>query len=390
MAERQPGRRRKKRDDGPVEKPTDEETAIGKHLRFNLATKTSNFMGHKVEYFTGSKAVDLMLDSKWATGKGNTEILFTTRSSVVHYLDRLLHKGMFHRALKVVKKNKKEEKKEKEGKKEEKTEKDVKKGETKSKKEKGDKKEIKEKPEKEITEKDEGSPKSKKNKEGKRKIKLEHTEDQVFRDGNDAYVWIYDPIKPMYYVYGLLLVVGAIAVCLFPLWPPWMRAGTYYLSLGGAGLVGTVVVLAIIRLILFVLLWSGSMGRIHLWIFPNLLADVGILDSFQPFYECNAKKPDTDSTKEKTLAEGEEEEEKAKMDEEEKAEEEAQDAEEVLAPSVEAGEDVEEDKIDEDDEDDDEKVEEDGSGSSSNPDNREEFEIIEPEDISATSEETES
>ncbi|XP_038078797.1 translocation protein SEC62-like [Patiria miniata] len=383
MAERQ-SRRRKKRDDGQAEKPTDEETAVGKHLRFNLATKTSNFMGHKVEYFTGSKAVDLMLDSKWASGKGSIEILFTDRSSVVQYLEKLLHKGMFHRALKVVKKSKKDEKKDKEGKKEEKTEKEVKKGEAKAKKEKGEKKESKEKSEKETTEKEEGTPKAKKSKEVKRKIKLEPTEDQVFRDGNDAYVWIYDPVKPMYYVYGLLLVVGAITVCLFPLWPPWMRAGTYYVSLGGAGVVGSVLALAIVRFILFVLLWSGTMGRIHLWIFPNLLADVGILESFQPAYEYTVNKRSAESTNDETT-EGKDGEEQTKGEEEGMAEGAGQDAEEVK----EAGND-EEDEQNDDDDDDNENEEEDGSGSSSNQENREEFEIIEPEDISAASQEAES
>ena len=37
---------------------------------------------------SGSKAVDYLLDSKWASGKGGTEILFTDRVSVETYLDR--------------------------------------------------------------------------------------------------------------------------------------------------------------------------------------------------------------------------------------------------------------------------------------------------------------
>lgn len=57
----------------------------------------------------------------------------------------------------------------------------------------------------------------------KRKIRLDMHPDQVFVDGPEAYVWIYDPIPAYYWLFGALLVVGAIVVCLFPLWPPILR-----------------------------------------------------------------------------------------------------------------------------------------------------------------------
>lgn len=47
--------------------------------------------------------------------------------------------------------------------------------------------------------------------------------DQRFVDGLDAYVWIYDPIPFYYWIFGTLLVLGAIGMCLFPLWPPSVR-----------------------------------------------------------------------------------------------------------------------------------------------------------------------
>ena len=47
--------------------------------------------------------------------------------------------------------------------------------------------------------------------------------DQLFVDGLDAYVWIYDPIPVYYWFFGTLLVLAAIAICLFPLWPPSVR-----------------------------------------------------------------------------------------------------------------------------------------------------------------------
>ncbi|XP_030834879.1 translocation protein SEC62-like [Strongylocentrotus purpuratus] len=199
MAERQ-SRRRKKRDDGQARNQP-MRNCRRQTSSLHLATKTSNFMGHKVEYFTGSKAVDLMLDSKWASGKGSTEILFTDRRQWCSTW-------------------------------------------------------------KSYCRKEEGTPKAKKSKEVKRKIKLEPTEDQVFRDGNDAYVWIYDPLS---------------------------QCTTSMAAVGSS--------------ILFVLLWSGTMGRIHLWIFQIFwpMSDPRI---FQPAYEYTVNKRSAESTDDKPLKEG--------------------------------------------------------------------------------------
>lgn len=61
----------------------------------------------------------------------------------------------------------------------------------------------------------------------KRKIRLDMHNEQLFVDGMDAYVWIYDPIPFHYWIIGALLVLGAIGVCLFPLWPPSVRLGMF-------------------------------------------------------------------------------------------------------------------------------------------------------------------
>jgi translocation protein SEC62 len=47
--------------------------------------------------------------------------------------------------------------------------------------------------------------------------------DQLFVDGLDAYVWIYDPIPVHYWLFGTLLVLGTILICMFPLWPSSVR-----------------------------------------------------------------------------------------------------------------------------------------------------------------------
>ncbi|KAK7944718.1 hypothetical protein WMY93_000446 [Mugilogobius chulae] len=167
MAER---RRHKKRVQEVCE-PTKEEKAVAKYLRFNCPTKSTNMMGHRVDYFIASKAVDCLMDSKWAKAKKGEEAVFTTRESVVDYCNRLLKMQFFHRALKVMKKKpEKEVKKEKE--------KEKLKGDSSKEEEKKSKKDKKSQPddkkekdkEKEKTDDSPGTPKKKK--ETKRSLSL--------------------------------------------------------------------------------------------------------------------------------------------------------------------------------------------------------------------------
>ncbi|XP_028282696.1 translocation protein SEC62 [Parambassis ranga] len=289
MAER---RRHKKRIQ-EVSEPTKEEKAVAKYLRFNCPTKSTNMMGHRVDYFVALKAVDCLLDSKWAKAKKGEEALFTTRESVVDYCNRLLKKQFFHRALKVMKKKpEKDTKKEKEKAKGDSSKEEEKKG----KKEKEKKKE----PEAAETKKEKsddspGTPKKKK--EVKKKFKLEPHEDQLFLDGNEVYVWIYDPVHFKTFAMGLILVIAVIAATLFPLWPAEMRVGVYYLSVAAGCFVASILLLAVARCILFLIIWLVTGGRHHFWFLPNLTADVGFIDSFRPLYTHEYKGPRTSDKK---------------------------------------------------------------------------------------------
>ncbi|XP_068196454.1 translocation protein SEC62 [Antennarius striatus] len=288
MAER---RRHKKRIQ-EVNEPTKEEKAVAKYLRFNCPTKSTNMMGHRVDYFIASKAVDCMLDSKWAKAKKGEEALFTTRESVVDYCNRLLKKQFFHRALKVMKKKpEKDTKKEKE--KEDKKDKEKAKTDSTKDEEKKGKKEKEKKKESDVSEskkeKNDDSPKKKK--EAKRKFKLEPHEDQLFLDGNEVYVWIYDPVHLKTFAMGLILVIAVIAATLFPLWPAEMRVGVYYLSVAAGCFVASILLLAVARCILFLIIWLVTGGRHHFWFLPNLTADVGFIDSFRPLYTHEYKGP---------------------------------------------------------------------------------------------------
>ncbi|XP_050992591.1 translocation protein SEC62 [Labeo rohita] len=330
MAER---RRHKKRIQ-EVSEPTKEEKAVAKYLRFNSPTKSTNMMGHRVDYFVASKAVDCLLDSKWAKAKKGEEALFTTRESVVDYCNRLLKKQFFHRALKVMKKKpEKDVKKEKEKEKEKDKEKEKTKSDSGKEEEKKGKKDKDKKKDSEAVdtkkEKNDDSPGSpKKKKDVKKKFKLEPHEDQLFLDGNEVYFWIYDPVHFKTFAMGLILVIAVIAATLFPLWPAEMRVGVYYLSVAAGCFVASILLLAVARCILFLIIWLVTGGRHHFWFLPNLTADVGFIDSFRPLYTHEYKGPRSSSKKsssEKSDSKGADSSKAQKSDSEDKSDSEKKD-----------------------------------------------------------------
>jgi translocation protein SEC62 len=279
-----------KEGDEETEKASKEEFKVAKWIRKNVPVKKTKFLNHNVEYFTSAKgknwchdshlhvhvisdrsrflfilALDALMSSKFAQGDG---CLFPTRQSAVDYLDIMLTHKFFHRAKKVpvseleLKGRTKEKTKEQD--KEIKTkETDAESSHAENKQEKVDK-----------------APEKK-----KRKIRLEMHPQQIFVDGHEAYVWIYDPIPMHYWIFGALVVIGAIVICLFPLWPPQLRTGVYYLSMTAAGFLVFLLALVVVRFILFCIIWIATGGKHHFWFLPNLTEDVGFIDSFKPLYK---------------------------------------------------------------------------------------------------------
>ena len=109
--------------------------------------------------------------------------------------------------------------------------------------------------------------------------------DQIFVDSSDAYVWLYDPVGWFYWAGGTAIVLGTIAICLFPLWPPMMRTGVHYLSMGAAGFLLLIMGIGVLKYLLFALLFALSAGKLSFWLFPNLTEDVGFIESFMPIYD---------------------------------------------------------------------------------------------------------
>jgi translocation protein SEC62 len=262
----------KQQSDEDYKKLTKDEEAIAKYLKFNCPTRKATLMGMKVDYFIASKAIDSLMSSKWATGLKNEPILFQNRDSCKHFLQELLNKELFHRSVKVYKES---------------TEITTTKNETTT-------PENTPKPRKRKVE----APIDDKSDKSKRKFKLEMHEDQLFLDSADPYVWIYDPATTKSILVGSLLVIGAIGVCLFPLWPSIVREGVYYLSLAGAGFLGLILSLAVLKYILFALIWVVTLGSVQFWLLPNLTEDVGFFESFMPFYKLKKSSSSKNAIKE--------------------------------------------------------------------------------------------
>jgi len=58
------------------------------------------------------------------------------------------------------------------------------------------------------------------------------------------------------------------------------------------------IALGLLKYVIFGILFLVTMGKLKLWIFPNLTEDVGFFESFVPMYEMTwtgSKKKDKDS-----------------------------------------------------------------------------------------------
>ncbi|CAE6344433.1 unnamed protein product [Rhizoctonia solani] len=105
---------------------------------------------------------------------------------------------------------------------------------------------------------------------------------------DEYYVWLYEGSQLTTYVGGAVMVAIIFAGVLFPLWPSSMRLGVWYLSIGVLGLIGLFFVIAILRLIFYII--TVVVASPGIWIFPQLFADVGFVESFIPLWEWDIPK----------------------------------------------------------------------------------------------------
>ncbi|CAF3457825.1 unnamed protein product [Rotaria sp. Silwood1] len=298
---RKKSRRRRSTDDAPELTPI--EKSIAKYLRFQCPTKKGILMGMQVVYFNGTKAVECLTESKWSsitakalagetTKDSKHPICFSSKHDAM--LRKFLDNEMFRRVIKVYKEEKSSS---------DQTSSNVA-GDTSQSNTPRAVRQRKPKStttvESSTTTKDDDS--KEKDKTKKKKFKFELHDEQTFIDStNEFYVWIYSPTTIKQYIMGGLLVIGCIAVCLFPLWPAEVRTGVYYLSMVLASLLGLLLSLAVIKYIIFAGVWLLTMGKIKFWLLPNLTEDVGFIESFIPLYilDVTTKKTSNKTDEEK-------------------------------------------------------------------------------------------
>lgn len=104
----------------------------------------------------------------------------------------------------------------------------------------------------------------------------------------EYYAWFYEGSQWTTYAGGVLMIIILLAGVMFPLWPPTMRLGVWYLSIGMLGLIGLFFAIAIVRLIFYII--TVVVASPGIWIFPQLFADVGFVDSFIPLWEWDLPK----------------------------------------------------------------------------------------------------
>ena len=95
-------KRLRKKDEkmNPKDPMSNDQKAVAKWLRRNVPTKKTKFMhSHIVEYFTGSVAVDMLMEnSPWAKKNvkdPENQLFFEFREHCVDFLDELLKHKMF-------------------------------------------------------------------------------------------------------------------------------------------------------------------------------------------------------------------------------------------------------------------------------------------------------
>lgn len=116
---------------------------------------------------------------------------------------------------------------------------------------------------------------------------------EVIREQNFApdqyYVWLVEGSQIKTVIGGVAMVAIILAGVMFPLWPTSLRIGVWYLSMATLGVIALFFGLAIFRLIFYVISWL--LVKPGIWIFPNLFADVGFVDSFIPGWDWDVPPP---------------------------------------------------------------------------------------------------
>ncbi|KAI5189757.1 translocation protein SEC62 [Nematocida sp. AWRm77] len=111
----------------------------------------------------------------------------------------------------------------------------------------------------------------------------------------DQYIWIVEGSWLYGILLGCLVILGMLALAMFPIWPYKLKVGSGYLFYLLFGLFIALFVVSIIRLIVFgtIKVFTGQ----SLWILPNLFEECGILESFVPLWAWDEESAEKEKEK---------------------------------------------------------------------------------------------
>lgn len=98
----------------------------------------------------------------------------------------------------------------------------------------------------------------------------------------DLYMWAEDSKDYLSILITLLAICLVFFIAMIRLWPPWLRTYVGYSRFLVMGLIGFLVIAAIVRFIVFGITYFTHKPGI--WLLPNLFAECGFFESFKPLY----------------------------------------------------------------------------------------------------------
>ncbi|KAI5165941.1 translocation protein SEC62 [Nematocida sp. AWRm78] len=99
---------------------------------------------------------------------------------------------------------------------------------------------------------------------------------------NHEYIWIKEGSKTAMYLLSMMVFLAALILAMFPIWPRSVKMATGYLFYAMIGIVVFLISITIIRAVIYLAVLLVC--RRSFWLFPNLYAECGILESFVPLY----------------------------------------------------------------------------------------------------------
>lgn len=98
----------------------------------------------------------------------------------------------------------------------------------------------------------------------------------------DSYIWVVEQTNHMHLILSVVLIAFVLLLVMYQVWPSKIRSKMTYVFYPIFAFFVFLGVLAVLRLVIFsVTFFSHPPG---IWLFPNLFADVGFIDSFIPVW----------------------------------------------------------------------------------------------------------